>query len=140
VNRKYALTWDDVFKVMRPYGDAAAPLWVCSLCGFVVNSKMLRLHVIERHPVVPVDVGFKCVKCGRIEDSARDLMENCDHKDKCYIRWFKRKLAGIDEAELLRTEVKLKLRALKQALEEGNTEEATRIADQLLELTGARGG
>jgi hypothetical protein len=132
LNRKYAVTWDDVFKVMRPYGDAAAPLWVCSLCGFVFNSKMLRLHVIERHPIIPVDVGFKCVKCGRIEDSARDLMENCDYKDKCYVLQFKRKLAGTDEAELLKTEVKLKLRALKQALEEGNVEEATRIADQLL--------
>ena len=22
MNRKYAVTWDDVFKVMRPYGDA----------------------------------------------------------------------------------------------------------------------
>jgi hypothetical protein len=133
LSRRYAVTWDDVFKVMRPYGDVAAPLWVCSLCGFVVNSKMLRLHIIERHPVIPVDVGFKCVKCGRIEDSSRDLMENCDHKDNCYVLWFKRKLAGIiDEAELLKTEVKLKLRALKQALEEGNVEEATRIADQLL--------
>ena len=132
MNRKYAVTWDDVFKVMRPYGDAGTPLWVCSLCGFVFNSKMLRAHVIERHPVIPVDVGFRCVKCGRIEDSARDLVENCDHKDKCYILWFKRKLAGVDEAELLKTEVKLKLRALKQTLEEGNIEEATRIADQLL--------
>jgi len=132
LNRRYAVTWDDVFKVMRPYGGDAAPLWVCSLCGFVEHSNALRSHVIERHPVIPVDVGFKCVKCGRIEDSARDLMENCDHKDNCYVRWFKRKLAGIDEAELLKTEVKLKLRALKQALEEGNVEEATRIAEQLL--------
>jgi hypothetical protein len=135
LNRKYAVTWDDVFKVMRPYGGDA-PLWVCGLCGFIEHSKMLRLHVIERHPVIPLDVGFKCVKCGRIEDSARDLMENCDHKDNCYVRWFKRKLAGIDEAELLKTEVKLKLRALKQALEEGNVEEATRIAEQLLKTIG----
>ena len=137
MNRKYAVTWDDIFKVMRPYGGDA-PLWVCNLCGFVVNSKMLRLHVIEHHPVIPVDVGFKCVKCGRIEDSARDLMENCEHKEKCYVLWFKRKLAGIDEAELLKTEVKLKLRALKQALEEGNVEEATRIVDQLLKTITSR--
>jgi len=117
------LTWDDVFKVMRPYGDAT-PFWVCGLCGFVEHSRMLRLHVIERHPVVPVDVGFKCVKCGRVEDSARDLVENCDYKDRCHILWFKRKLAGIDEAELLKTELRLKLRALRQALEKGDIGEA----------------
>jgi hypothetical protein len=132
VNRRYALTWNDVFKVMRPYGDAGTPFWVCSLCGFVEHARMLRSHVIERHPVVPVDAGFRCVKCGQVGDSARDLVENCDHKDKCYILWFKRRLVGIDEAELLKTEVKLKLRALKHALEEGNVEEASRIADQLL--------
>jgi hypothetical protein len=137
VNRRYALTWDDVFKVMRPYGDAGTPFWVCSLCGFIEHAKMLRSHVIERHPVIPVDAGFKCVKCGRVEDSARDLLENCDHKDKCYVLWFKRKLAGIDEAELLKTEVKLKLRTLKQALEEGGVEEASRIADQLLKTVAS---
>jgi len=32
----------------------------------------------------------------------------------------------------LKTEVKLKLRALKQALEEGDVDEAVRIADRLL--------
>jgi len=132
VNRRYALTWDDVFKVMRPYGDAGTPLWVCSLCGFVEHAKMLRAHVIERHPVIPVDVGFKCVRCGRIEDSARDLMENCDHKDKCCVLQFKRRLAGAGEAELLKTEVGLRLRALRRALEEGSVEEAARIADRLL--------
>jgi hypothetical protein len=57
---------------------------------------------------------------------------NVSSVDKCYVRWFKRKLASVDEAELLKAELKLKLRALKQALEEGNVEEATRIADQLL--------
>jgi hypothetical protein len=138
VNRRYALTWDDVFKVMRPYGDAGTPFWVCSLCRFIEHAKMLRSHVIERHPVIPVDAGFfKCVKCGRVEGSARDLLENCDHKDKCYILWFKRKLAGIDEAGLSKTEVKLKLRALKQALEGGNVEEASRIADQLLKTVAS---
>jgi hypothetical protein len=94
-------------------------------------------HVIERHPVIPVDAGFKCVKCGRVEDSARCLVENCDYKDKCYVLWFKRKLAGVDEAELLKTEVKLKLRTLKQALEEGGVEEASRIADQLLKTVAS---
>jgi len=133
LNRKYTVTWDDVFKVMRPHGGDATPLWVCSLCGFVVNSKMLRLHVIERHPVVPVDVGFKVRQVRAGKRTRRETSwKTDDYKDRCHILWFKRKLAGIDEAELLKTEVKLKLRALKQALEEGNVEEARRIADQLL--------
>jgi hypothetical protein len=133
VNRKYALTWEEALNVMEPYGDG--PLVVCRLCGFVVNIKMARLHVIERHPAVPVGFGFKCAYCGRMEASANDLIDRCRDRDKCYILWYKRKLSDAGsavEAELLKAELRLRLRALKQALEEGDAEEAARIADRLL--------
>jgi hypothetical protein len=118
---------------MESYGDG--PLVVCRLCGFVVNIKMARLHVIERHPAVPVGSGFKCAYCGRVEASANDLIDGCRDGDKCYILWYKRRLSDAQsslEAELLRAELRLRLRALKQALEEGDAEEAKRIAGRLL--------
>jgi hypothetical protein len=142
VNRKYALTWEEALNVMEPYGDGS-PFVVCRLCGFVVNIKMARLHIVERHPAVPVDFGFKCVYCGRMEASANDLIDRCRDGDRCHVLRYKKKLSDVQnalEAGLLKAELKLKLRALKQALEEGNTEEATRIAGQLLELTGMGGG
>jgi hypothetical protein len=116
---------------MESYGDG--PHVVCRLCGFVVSIKMARLHVVERHPAVPVGSGFKCAYCGRVEASANDLIDGCGGGDRRYILWYKRRLSDVQsslEAELLKAE--LRLRALKQALEEGDAEEAKRIAGRLL--------
>ncbi len=133
MNRKYALTWEEALGVMEFYGDG--PRAVCRLCGFVVNVKMARLHILERHPAVPVGFGFKCAYCGRVEASANDLIDRCRDGDKCHILRYKRRLSDAQsslEAELLKAELRLRLRALKQALEEGDTEEAKRIAGRLL--------
>lgn len=128
MNKKYALTWREALGVMESYGDG--PLVVCRLCGFVVNIKMARLHILERHPAVPVGSGFKCAYCGRVEASANDLIDGCRDGDKCYILWYKRRLS--DAQSSLEAELRLRLRALKQALEEGDAEEARRVAGRLL--------
>jgi hypothetical protein len=133
VNKKYALTWGEALGVMESYGDGS--LVVCRLCGFVVNIKMARLHILERHPAVPVGFGFKCAYCGRVEASANDLIDGCRDGDKCHVLRYKRRLSDAQsylEAELLKAELRLRLRALKQALEEGDAEEAKRIAGRLL--------
>lgn len=135
MNRRYALTWGEALEVMESYGDG--PLVVCRLCGFVVNIRMARLHVIERHPAVPVGFGFKCAYCGRVEASANDLVGGCARGDGCLILWYKRRLSdvgGAVEAELLKAELRLRLAALKRALEEGGVGEAARITDRLLRL------
>ncbi len=136
MNRKYALTWEDALNVMKPRGDG--PYWVCRLCGSVVYTKMVRLHILERHPVIPVEFElFKCAYCGDVEESANDLMGKCKHGDKCYLRQHRRRLSEAqNEVELLKAELRLKLRALKQALEEGDAEEAKRIAGRLLKEVG----
>jgi hypothetical protein len=129
VNRRYALTWGEALGVMESYGGG--PLVVCRLCGFAVNIKMARLHILEWHPAVPAGFGFKCAYCGRVEASANDLIDGCRDGGKCHILRYKRRLS--DAQSSLEAELRLRLRALKQALEEGDAEEAERIAGWLLE-------
>jgi hypothetical protein len=89
---------------------------VCRLCGFVVNIKMARLHILERHPAVPAGSGFKCAYCGRVEASANDLVDGCRDGDKCRILRYKRRLLDAQsslETELLKAGLRLRLGALK---------------------------